>query len=174
MKQRLSFILVLLLVISSINTGSALAMEYEEEQSGIGTENNSQRKLPQKKQYSKSQKNKIKEIDDVSEISGLETAELLEDIEDDGDLYEYTLKNTLEKYYDEPEVFQEQLEEIKKEIESPAAEDIILEYESALEERNLQDELNYSTENIIVVFEPETDDSYIKLVAEEQYGELVY
>ena len=102
----------------------------------------------------------------------METAEILEEIEEDEELYEYSLKNTLEKYYNEPETYGEQLADIKENVECDAAEEVIAEYEAALEERSQADELNYNTENIIVVFEPETDESYIESVAEEQFGEL--
>ncbi len=129
-------------------------------------------RIPQERKFSRKQKRTIKEMDAVSEVSGSETAEILDEVEDDKELYEYSLRCTLEKYYEEPENFEEQLRDIKDNIENNMAEEILAEYEEASQERALADELDYSTENIIVVFEPETDDSYIKAVAEEQFGEL--
>lgn len=172
MRRKISILLAVLLVISSVNTMPALAMQNEQENMGIPESGEVGQKVPQKRKFSKKQKKKLKEIEFASESSGLETAEILEEIEEDEELYEYSLKNTLEKYYTEPETYGEQLEDIKENAECDVAEEVIADYEAALEERSQADELDYNTENIIVVFEPETDESYIESVAEEQFGEL--
>ena len=172
MRRKISIILAVLLVISSVNTTPVLAAQNEQESMGNPEGEGLEQKVPQERKFSKKQKRKLKEIEAASETSGLETAEILEEIEEDEELYEYSLKNTLEKYYNEPETYGEQLADIKENVECDAAEEVIAEYEAALEERSQADELNYNTENIIVVFEPETDESYIESVAEEQFGEL--
>ncbi len=136
MRRKISIILAVLLVISSVNTTPVLAVQNEQESMGNPEGEGLEQKVPQERKFSKKQKRKLKEIEAASETSGLETAEILEEIEEDEELYEYSLKNTLEKYYNEPETYGEQLADIKENVECDAAEEVIAEYEAALEERS--------------------------------------
>lgn len=129
-------------------------------------------KRPRKNNFSKKNKALITEVENVSEVSGEETADILNEIEDNQELFEFTLKSILEKYYSVPEEYIEQIEELKEGVKSDLGEKIIEGYEAAQEERSLTDSLNYSTGQIIVVFEPEVEEIYIDGVAEEQFGEV--
>jgi thermitase len=173
MKRRLSLLLAVSLIVC---TGFSIPVAVESK----GTQESSQmydkarfkHRKPKKVKFEKSEKEILNEIEDLTEENGEEAAELLNEVDDNQKLYSYALKSTLEKCYGDVEQYEEQIEELKEYIMDSDGQEIIADYEAAQAERDKADTLDYSTDGVIVAFEPDIEEKYMEEVAEEQFGEL--
>lgn len=134
------------------------------------TENVIEEKVPQALDLPQDKQQLVEEIVGTSTEEGAEAAELLNEVEDD-EVYEYTLKHSLEQLYTEDE--NNELEEFINAVDSnPIAEEIIQNYQAAQEERENAENLEYDVNTIIIGYTPKTEESYLDSVAEEQLGSV--
>ena len=166
-KKTLTSLLVSMAVISQ-SLGSHLvlnAAEFPQDMESAVAE-----KIPQTVDLSEEEQQLVEEIVDISMEEGQEAAELLNEVEDES-LYEYGLKNTLEKLYSEEG--SNELEEFLSAIEiNSITEEIIEDYQNAEEERNNAENLEYDVNTIIIGYTPKTNEDYLDSVAEEQFGSV--
>ncbi len=156
------------LVITNTAFTGVLQVDASETQKNIDPESQDYRIVPEENPFSKEDMSRTVDIIKQSRRSGSTAAKLINAIEEK-DLYEYTLKNVLEEYYNNGDKVN--LKNLTNHIDS-RAEKIIKNYKEAQDERKKSDHLDYDVERVIVGFEPDTSKSYIRKVAAELFGEI--
>lgn len=160
--------LLVIMAIISQSLGNHLLLNAAEPPQDM--ESSVEEKVPQTVDLSEEEQQLVEEIVDTSIEEGEEAAELLNEVEDES-LYEYGLKNALEKLYSEDG--SNELEEFLGAIEiNSIAEEIIEDYQNAEEERNNAENLEYDVNTIIIGYTPKTNEDYLDSVAEEQFGSV--
>lgn len=166
-KKTLMSLLVIMAIISQ-SLGNHLLLNAAELPQDM--ESSVEEKVPQTVDLSGEEQQLVEEIVDTSIEEGEEAAELLNEVEDES-LYEYGLKNALEKLYSEDG--SNELEEFLGTIEiNSIAEEIIEDYQNAEKERNNAENLEYDVNTIVIGYVPKTNEDFLDSVAEEQFGSV--
>jgi subtilisin family serine protease len=174
MKKRWSLLLALSVVVSIC---SSIPLEAAHSVKIPGIEKSAEekvhnRKRPNQHKFNQKENRAKRKIELASKTNGEEAAALLNELDQGSELYKYSLQSTLEEYYRDPTAYKEELDELTGKLSADTGQEILAEFEDAQQERSRADELDYSTESVIVTFEPETEPDYIAEVADEQFGEL--
>lgn len=166
-KKVLSSLLITVTIISQCFGNYLLSNAGDDTQH---LENIFEEKIPQMIDFAEEEQQLIEEIVDISIEEGEEAAELLNGVEDE-ELYEYGLKNTLEKLYSEET--NDELDKFISTIETnPITEEILEDYQNAELERNDAENLEYDVNTIIIGYTPKTNEDYVDSVAKEQFGSV--
>jgi len=153
MKKLISIVLMLLLCVMS----SGSAQPYVVKTQALN--------IPLKKSFENFnviEQNQIETLSSISISNPSSKANYINQIDDD-DLFEYCLKETLDSYYKDPEIYSSQISIFKDNI-SPAADNIIKNYELAAEERKAAFKNGYSPTEVLVSLDPGTSKESIDLI----------
>lgn len=117
-----------------------------------------------KENLTEKEKRTVEKIQDIARDDGDTAAECLNNIADD-ELYEVALKEVLDEYYSEEEMKEEQVEKFTETLDE-RAEETLLDYEQAEEERSNSDSLDYEAGKILVMFNKDIKEEDIAKIAE--------